>query len=76
MIRIARGATTHGRHFLASATIGHLARRSRDTIRRRAVVAGRHLGRWQRGQKWLERFMNDTRTIGRPHRGQGWPVRP
>ena len=26
---------------------------------------------WQCGQKWLDRFMNDTRTIGRPQRGHG-----
>ena len=25
--------------------------------------------RWQCGQKWLDRFVNDTRTIGRPHGG-------
>ena len=26
---------------------------------------------WQCGQKWLERLVNETRTIGRPQRGQG-----
>jgi hypothetical protein len=31
---------------------------------------------WQCAQKWLDRFVNDTRTIGRPHRGHGSPVRP
>lgn len=32
--------------------------------------------RWQRGQKWDERFMKLTRTIGRPQRAHGCPVRP
>lgn len=32
--------------------------------------------RWHLGQKWLERFMNFSRTIGVPHLGQGKPVLP
>jgi len=38
-----------------------------------ARVRGR---RWQTGQKAAERFMNDSRTIGVPHRGHGRPSRP
>ncbi|QBR74326.1 M15 family metallopeptidase [Microbacterium sediminis] len=37
---------------------------------------GRQRTRWQRGQKWLERFVKATRTIARPQRGHGWPARP
>ena len=32
--------------------------------------------RWHLGQKAAERFMNDSRTIGVPHRGHGRPSRP
>jgi hypothetical protein len=31
---------------------------------------------WQRGQKWLERFIQARRLIGVPHLRQGSPSRP
>jgi hypothetical protein len=39
----------------------------------RAARRGR---RWHTGQRWLERFMNGSRTIGVPQRGQGRPALP
>ncbi len=33
-------------------------------------------GRWQAGQKKLDRFMNATRRTGVPQRGQGRPSCP
>ena len=45
----------------------------RGWVGRGARVRGR---RWQTGQKAAERFMNDSRTIGVPHRGHGRPSRP
>jgi hypothetical protein len=32
--------------------------------------------RWQRGQKYDDRFMKATRRIGVPHRVHGSPARP
>ncbi len=46
----------------------------RKAAARRTVNEGQGRGdgrRWQRGQKWLERFMKDARTIGRPHLSHG-----
>lgn len=39
-------------------------------------VARGILSGWQRGQRWDERFMNASRTIGVPQRGQGLPACP
>ena len=32
--------------------------------------------RWQYRQKWLDLFMNASRSMGRPHRGHARPTRP
>ena len=47
--------------------------RAGHVVRNRAV--GRQSG-WHRGHRYDDRFMNASRTIGVPHRGQGCPARP
>lgn len=45
------------------------------SVHRRAVALGYRI-RWQPGHKWLERFMNCSRTIRVPQRVHGCPASP